>query len=133
MLRDVPNFEKWLSFGGKNLEMAQPKQRQQPSEQSLVGSAPLLPLLPEQQYVKNKGKPRRRVCKESTEEKHPTRHKLNHAKPRDKEILEEEEIFNLLEAFRKYFPEPPSNLRAQEIIEVGICIPWLLNNSQEKE
>ncbi|GJD10724.1 hypothetical protein Gasu2_49000 [Galdieria sulphuraria] len=58
------------------------------SQHSLIGSAPLLPLLPEQKYKEHKS-----------------------------DILEEEEVFNLLQAFRKYFPEPPSNLKAQQIIE----------------
>ncbi|GJQ13152.1 hypothetical protein GpartN1_g4943.t1 [Galdieria partita] len=87
------------------------------AEHSLIGSAPILPLLPEQQYIANKGQQRKRRSKETNEKNTNTWRCSIPTIERDKEILEEEEVFNLLQAFRKYFPEPPSNLKAQQIIE----------------
>eukprot|EP00871_Galdieria_phlegrea_P001669 jgi/Galph1/2502/GphlegSOOS_G1186.1 len=89
---------------------------QEETQQSLVGSAPFLPLLSQQQrkptkelYQKNNQSSRRQK----------TMDKKTSVHPRDKHILEEEEMANLLKAFCRHFPEPPSNLRAQQLIEVN--------------
>ncbi|EME28643.1 uncharacterized protein Gasu_38510 [Galdieria sulphuraria] len=89
------------------------------SQHSLIGSAPLLPLLPEQKYVEVKAQCRKRRSKKVDIRNTNRWIGSTSTTKRDRDILEEEEVFNLLQAFRKYFPEPPSNLKAQQIIEVS--------------